>query len=196
MIDARVLAHAAAGRLFDTIESTLNGHLAHIVHAAELLWQCVDAGHMVFAVGNGGSAAEAQHFTAELMSKYRDVRDPIPALSLHVDTSLGTAIGNDYGFEKLFSRQIQALGKFGDVLVALTTSGASPNVLNAVTAAREKDVAVILLTGANGAALRGKVDVCIAIPSTETARIQELHLFAIHVWCEYIDAKLKEKSGG
>ena len=146
------------------------------------------SGHTVFACGNGGSAADSQHFAAELVARYKKNRKALRALALTTDSSALTAIGNDYGFEHIFTRQLEALGTRGDVLVAFTTSGSSRNVLQAIKQAKKQKMRVIVLTGAKGAGLKNIADVCIVVPSTETARVQEVHQLVYHAWCEYIDA--------
>ena len=124
------------------------------------------------------------------MSRYKKDRRPLPAIALTVDTSALTAIGNDYGFEKVFARQIEVLGKPGDVLVAITTSGKSKNILAAIAQAKSQELKVIALTGEAGKELKEMVDVAIVVPSAETARIQEVHELVYHAWCEYIDSEL------
>jgi D-sedoheptulose 7-phosphate isomerase len=171
--------------------------LPHIEAGSEMIARTLSGGKAVLTCGNGGSAATAQHFTAELVGRYVAERGALRGICLNTDTSAMTAIANDYGFEKVFSRQVRALGRPGDVLVAFTTSGASPNVLEAIEEARKVGLEVIVLTGAKGAGLRERrgVRVCVAVASQETARIQELHDFVIHAWCEALDAALKEKKG-
>lgn len=160
---------------------------ADIERGCRLFVGAAKNGRMVFFCGNGGSAASSQHFAAELLGRYVKERGPLPGVSLTTDTSAITAIGNDYGFEQIFSRQLEALGKKGDLLVALSTSGASKNVLNALKAARARKMKTILLAGAKGAKRRRVADVCIAVPSKETARIQEMHDLILHAWCEKLD---------
>src|SRR4051794_32598553 len=139
------------------------------------------AGHKVLLCGNGGSAADAQHIAAELVGRFVIERRPLPAIALTTDTSALTAIGNDYGYEHVFSRQVLALGSPGDVLVAITTSGTSKNVVAAAAAAREVGMKVIGLTGANGSAFVQACDAGVAVPSTNTARIQECHIAVGHL---------------
>ena len=165
----------------------ISDHLAAIVDAAELMRDAVLAGKKVLLCGNGGSAADAQHIAAELVGRFVFERRPLPAISLTTDTSALTAIGNDYGYEHVFARQVEALGNPGDVLVAITTSGTSKNVLAAVAAARELGMKVIALTGAKGAAFVASCDAGIAVPSTNTARIQENHITIGHLLCEVLD---------
>lgn len=162
-------------------------HVDAIVAAAEFMRDAVLAGKKVLLCGNGGSAADAQHIAAELVGRFMFERKPLPAIALTTDTSALTAIGNDYGYEHVFARQVEALGNPGDVLVAITTSGTSKNVLAAVAVARELGMKVIGLTGAKGAAFAASCDVGIAVPSTNTARIQENHITIGHLLCEVLD---------
>jgi phosphoheptose isomerase len=158
-----------------------------IARAADLLRDAVMAGHKVLLCGNGGSAADAQHIAAELVGRYVLERRPLPAIALTTDTSALTAIANDYGFEQVFARQVEALGAPGDVLVAITTSGTSRNVVLAVEAARRRGMRVIGLTGARGAAFAAGCDAGVAVPSSVVARIQECHIAIGHVLCEAVD---------
>lgn len=167
---------------------TSSGAFRQAERAAQLLLEATKRGSTVLVCGNGGSAADAQHFAAEWTCKYKDPRNPLPALALTTDTSALTAIGNDFGFEYVFSRQVEALGKKGDVLIALSTSGSSKNVLEAAKAARARGMRIIALTGASGLQDAGTDDVVVAIPSEETARIQEVHELVYHSWCETVDA--------
>ena len=162
-------------------------HEAAIVGAAELMREAVLAGKKVLLCGNGGSAADAQHIAAELVGRFVLERRPLAAIALTTDTSALTAIANDYGYEHVFARQVEALGAPGDVLVAITTSGTSKNVVAAVAAARGKGMKVLGLTGAKGAAFVASCDAGVAVPSTVTARIQELHIAIGHILCEAVD---------
>jgi D-sedoheptulose 7-phosphate isomerase len=165
----------------------LRDHEDAIVAAAELMRDAVLAGKKVLLCGNGGSAADAQHIAAELVGRFVIERKPLPAIALTTDTSALTAIGNDYGYEHVFSRQVEALGNPGDVLVAITTSGTSKNVVAAVTVARELGMKVIGLTGAKGAAFVASCDAGVAVPSTNTARIQENHILIGHAICALVE---------
>jgi D-sedoheptulose 7-phosphate isomerase len=183
---------------FDRHLTVANESLAKLLPEIEraflLLHAAMTQGRMVFACGNGGSAADAQHFATEFVSRYMDDRVALPAHALTTDTSALTAIANDYGFERLFSRQVEALGKEGDILVAFTTSGASKNVLHALAAARGKGMGTIVLTGEKGGHLAAEADVALAVPSRETARIQEVHELIFHIWCEHLDRCLVQKA--
>jgi len=161
-----------------------------ILAACRLVVDCVTSGHKVLFCGNGGSAADAQHLAAELVGRNVSERRALPGIALTVDTSILTAIGNDYGFERVFARQVEGLGAPGDVLVAITTSGGSPNVRAAIEAARAKGMRVIGLTGEKGKEFAGLCDVGIAVPSRITSRIQECHITIGHILCEAIDASL------
>ena len=158
-----------------------------IAGAAELMRDAVLAGHKILLCGNGGSAADAQHISAELVGRFVLERRPLAAISLTTDTSALTAIANDYGYEHVFSRQVEALGAPGDVLVAITTSGTSKNVVAAAEAARRRGMKVIGLTGAAGAAFVAGCDAGVAVPSRVTARIQECHITIGHLLCEVLD---------
>jgi len=159
-----------------------------VAMAGILLRDALHIGRRVLICGNGGSAADAQHFAAELVGRYLKERDGFPAMALTTDTSILTAVGNDYGFDAVFSRQVQALGAQADVLVAISTSGASINIIRAVQAARAKGMVVIGLTGRRE--LAGS-DVCVSVPSGDTPRIQEVHGLVIHAWCGMVDEGAK-----
>jgi D-sedoheptulose 7-phosphate isomerase len=164
-----------------------------IAEAVAALMGCITAGGKVLACGNGGSASDAQHFAAEFVGRFERERPGLAAISLTTDTSILTAIGNDYDFTQVFAKQVQALGSPGDVLLALSTSGNSANVLAAVDAARARDMTVIALTGRGGGKLREKLadtDVHICVPHERTARIQEVHILAIHCLCDAVDLQL------
>ena len=164
-----------------------------IAEAVAALMGCITAGGKVLACGNGGSASDAQHFAAEFVGRFERERPGLAAISLTTDTSILTAVANDYDFTQVFAKQVQALGSPGDVLLALSTSGNSANVLAAVDAARARDMTVIALTGRGGGKLREKLadtDVHICVPHDRTARIQEVHILAIHCLCDAVDLQL------
>lgn len=163
-----------------------------ITRAGRLLADALLRGNKVLLFGNGGSAAEAQHVAAEFVGRFQGERRALPALALSTDSSAVTAIGNDYGFERVFARQIEALATAGDVVVALSTSGNSPNVLAGVMAARERTCAVLGITGARGKRLAGLCDAPVIIPTDVTSRIQEASLTIGHLWCEMVEAALAE----
>jgi D-sedoheptulose 7-phosphate isomerase len=158
--------------------------------AVGVMHECLRAGHKVLACGNGGSAADAQHLVAELVGRFREERRALPAIALSADTAILTAVGNDYGYEQVFARQIEALAQAGDVLLAFSTSGNSPNVLRAAERARGLGCTVLAFTGAGGGALAGHADLLVKAPSTVVARIQEMHTLCIHVICDALDALL------
>lgn len=161
-----------------------------IADAAELIVQAFLGNHRVFTCGNGGSASDAEHLVAELVGRLEAERPGLPALALSANSSVLTALGNDYGYDDVFARQVQAYGGAGDVLVAFSTSGNSRNVLAAVRAAQERDMPVVAMTGAPGGLLReqlGAADRLIAMPATRIMRVQELHRVGIHALCDAID---------
>ena len=163
-----------------------------IVIVAEHIISALRAGNKVMICGNGGSAADAQHFAAELVGRYRRQRPAWPAIALTVDSSILTCLGNDYGFEQVFARQIQALGKQGDILIAISTSGVSKNVLAAVEAASASGIRAVGLTGEGSSELGKLVDHHLPIPSTNTALIQQAHIAVLHVLCEIVEESLTD----
>lgn len=176
------------------IEASLNGHrraieavadLAPAIHqAADRLTRTFEGGGRVYACGNGGSAADAQHFAAELTGRFQADRPGFPAIALTTDTSALTSIGNDYGFERVFARQLESLGRAGDTLLALSTSGYSPNVAAAVASAAERGMNTIGLLGRDGGPLATAVDLPLVVGVDATARIQEAHILILHLLCE------------
>jgi len=159
--------------------------------AVGVMHECLRGGRKVLACGNGGSAADAQHLSAELVGRFREERQALPAIALTADTALLTALGNDYGYERVFARQIEALARRGDVLMAFSTSGNSPNVVQAAQAARRLGCIVVAFTGARGGELAAHADVLLKAPSGTVARIQEVHTLCIHVLCESLDALIR-----
>lgn len=147
-------------------------------------------GNKLLICGNGGSAADSQHFAAELVGRFKKERKALPAISLTTDTSAMTAIGNDYGFEKVFSRQVEALGNEGDILIGISTSGNSKNIVEAVAEARRRKMRAICLLGNDGGLLKNKCDASLTIKSEDTPRIQESHILAIHIICDMVEQKL------
>jgi D-sedoheptulose 7-phosphate isomerase len=164
-----------------------------ISQAIELMFGALSNGNKILACGNGGSAADCQHFAAELVGRFERERFPLPAMALTTDTSIITAVGNDYSYKDIFSKQVQAFGQAGDILLAFSTSGNSANVMAAIEAALEREMRVVALTGKGGGAI-GKMltdaDVHICVPAERTARIQEVHLTCIHCICDGIDVAL------
>jgi D-sedoheptulose 7-phosphate isomerase len=155
--------------------------------ATDALLSAFRTGHKAFFFGNGGSAADAQHLAAEFLGRYLREREPLPAVALHVNTSAVTAIANDYGYEQVFSRQLQGLASPGDVAVGISTSGKSRSVVEAILCARQMGLVTIGLTGSTGGNLRGIVDILIAAPSDETPRIQECHILVGHALCDAVE---------
>jgi len=172
----------------DVVAESMRHILPSVERAAKLIQQTVQRDRLILICGNGGSAADSQHLATEFVARYKKERKALRALALTTDASALTAIGNDYSFEDIFKRQIEAVGRAGDLLIAFTTSGGSLNIRRALKAARARDMNIILLTGKNGASLARSAEAGIVVPSTETARIQEIHQLVYHAWCEYIDA--------
>ncbi len=166
------------------------GLLQDIEKAAGLILEGYKSGNKTLLAGNGGSAADAQHIAGEFVSKFYFDRPGIPSISLSTDTSILTAIGNDYGYDKLFSRQIQAHGQKGDIFIGISTSGNSENIINAFFACKEKNIKTIGLTGASKGKMVGLCDVCIEVPSLETPRIQESHILIGHILCCIVEEQL------
>ncbi len=173
-------------------QRTLATLLPMIEDSANAIIEALKAGQKLLVFGNGGSAAEAQHFVGELVGRYKAERDPLPAITLSADSSIVTCIGNDYSFDEVFARQVRALAQPGDIAVGLTTSGRSKNVLAAFRAAKERGALTIVLTGEAGIQGGDPVDYALQIPSQATARIQEEHLAIIHTWCDAIDEAFAE----
>lgn len=180
----------------DNISATrrsLESLQASLLQAIDLCFSTVSNNGKILACGNGGSAADAQHFIAELVGRFERERLPLAGIALNTDTSILTAVGNDYGYDQVFARQVSALGQPGDVLVAISTSGNSGNVQLSIQAAHEREMRVIALTGKGGGAIRdmlGEHDVHLCVPHDRTMRIQEVHILLLHVLCDGIDALL------
>ena len=185
----RLLQESLAEHL-ETVQATLQSQLSEIERAGAMISAALRNGNKLLLCGNGGSAADAQHIAAELVGQYERQRRAWPAIALTTDTSNLTALSNDYGFEQVFARQVEALATRHDVLLALSTSGKSENVLNAVKKARELGCKTIALTGGSGEPLASLCDVAVVIPAQRTARIQECHITIGHLWCELIEAEL------
>jgi D-sedoheptulose 7-phosphate isomerase len=180
--------------LRSNIENSLDVHnrffcecLPALTAAADALVSAYRCGHKALFFGNGGSAADAQHLAAEFVGRYLRQRDPLPAIALNANSSAVTAIANDYGYEQVFARQLEAFATSGDVAVAISTSGNSPSVIRAVVQARQMGLFTVALTGASGGRLRGLVDALVAVPSEETPRIQECHILAGHAMCDAVE---------
>jgi D-sedoheptulose 7-phosphate isomerase len=175
--------YLALKRCVDAVEPLLPS----IESVGELMVKRLRQGRTVYACGNGGSATDSMHLCEELVGRYRGDRRPLPAVSLNTDTSVLTCIANDYGYDHIFARQIEALGREGDLLVGFSTSGNSENIRLAFETAKKQGLTTILLTGKDGGAIRFIADHSIIIPSDNTARIQELHTFVLHTWLELVE---------
>lgn len=190
-LEAQVASHFADSAKLKEQAATLLS--APIARAIDLMASSLKAGGKILSCGNGGSAADAQHFAAELVNRFERERPPLAGLALTTDSSALTSIGNDYSYEEVFSKQLRALGRKGDVLLAISTSGNSANVVAAMRAARELGVAIVALTGNGGgkmAAVLGPDDIHVCVPHARTMRIQEVHLLALHCLCDGIDTRL------
>ncbi|AEB12389.1 Phosphoheptose isomerase [Marinithermus hydrothermalis DSM 14884] len=186
---ARVNGQAASRLMEEHLEvvQAARSLAQEVERAAERIARSLEAGGKVLLCGNGGSAADAQHIAAELVGRFLKERRALPALALNTNTSIVSAIGNDYGFAEVFARQVAAMGHAGDVLVAISTSGNSANVLRAAETARAKGLEVIGLTGAGGGRLAELCDLCLRVPSTSTPRIQEVHILIGHIISQLIE---------
>ncbi len=172
-------------------EQFVTEHAATLERVARVIADALTQGHKVLIFGNGGSAADAQHIAAEMVNRYVVERRPLPAIALTTDTSALTSIANDYGYEQVFAKQIEALGATGDVAIAISTSGGSPSVLRAIEACGRVGLFVVGLTGGDGGEMRDQVDFLLNVSATrETARVQETHIVAGHVLCDLVDRLL------
>ncbi|HEY6009811.1 MAG TPA: D-sedoheptulose 7-phosphate isomerase [Geobacteraceae bacterium] len=183
-ITAQLQGHT---RVMTAIEGELVGRIAAVV---ELLVTALREGRKLLIMGNGGSAADAQHFAAEIVGRFRMERRALPAVALTTDTSILTAVGNDYGFDLIFRRQVEALAAAGDVVIGISTSGNSTNVRNALLAAAERDCRTVGLLGGDGGSIREIVELDLTVPSRETPRIQEGHVTIIHILCDLVEQRL------
>jgi phosphoheptose isomerase len=177
----------------DTKKLTLEKLEPKIIAAAEMMISCLNASHKILTCGNGGSAADAQHFASEMLNRLQLNRPPLAAFALTTDASTLTSIANDYSYDLIFAKQIIALGSTGDVLLAISTSGNSPNIVSAIKAAHDKKMRVLALTGKNGGAIKNILsteDIELCIPSEVTVRIQETHILLIHCLCDLIEHTL------
>jgi D-sedoheptulose 7-phosphate isomerase len=189
--DDTSVARAAIEQSLDVQRGLLDlATLAGVVHAADLISRAFAEGGKVLLFGNGGSASDASHIATEFVGRFMAERRALPALSLSSDDSAVTAIANDYGFARVFARQVEAFGRRGDVVLAISTSGRSVNVLEGVRTARDLGMASIGLTGTGGGELAAAVDICLRVPSGVTARIQEGHILLAHVLCELVERRL------
>ena len=191
MTNQRILAHFHESAELKIQSATVLA--PHIAQAIDMMFAALSNGNKILVCGNGGSAADAQHFAAELVGRFERERFPLPAIALTTDTSILTAVANDYSYREIFSKQVQAFGQSGDILLAFSTSGNSGNWVAAIEAALEREMRIVALTGKGGGEI-GKMltdaDVHICVPADRTARIQEVHLVCIHSICDGIDVAL------
>lgn len=176
----------------EVVEKTVECLQSHIYTACIIATETIKNGNKILLFGNGGSAADAQHIAAELSGRYKVERRGLPAIALTTDTSVLTAVGNDFGFERIFDRQVEALGRSGDLLIGLSTSGNSKNVLRALSLGRYMGCKTIGLSGRDGGAMNEFCDINIVIPSEDTPRIQEMHIMIGHIICQAIDQSFLE----
>ena len=174
-------------RVIEKVKETLGGP---IIECAEMLVSVLSSGGKLLVMGNGGSAADAQHLAAELVGRFLMERRALPAIALTTDTSILTAVGNDYGFDQVFSRQVEALAAPGDMVIGISTSGNSRNVINALGVARNEGCKTVGLLGRDGGEITGMVDLSLTVSSTETPRIQEAHQLIIHIICDLVEKQL------
>jgi D-sedoheptulose 7-phosphate isomerase len=172
------------------VAKTLPSLASAVSSAVDLIYSSMSAGGQLLVAGNGGSAADAQHIAAELTGRFLIERRPFRALALHANTSSLTAVGNDYGYEQVFARELTAHARRGDVLLAISTSGNSQNILRAIEAARQCEVTVIGLTGGTGGRMRAACDLCLCVPCKSTPRMQEMHITIGHTICELLEERL------
>ena len=175
------------GQVIAEMERTLTDRIAA---AVDMLVAALTGGNKLLIMGNGGSAADAQHFAAEIIGRFKLERRALPAVALTTDSSILTALGNDYGFDRIFARQVEGLARAGDVVVGISTSGNSPNVLAAMEKARELGCRTIGLLGKDGGTIKGQADLALIVPSSDTPRIQEGHLTIIHIICDLVEKRL------
>jgi D-sedoheptulose 7-phosphate isomerase len=182
------------GEALRTVLSQVAANSHGVARAAAIIVEAIASGHFILVCGNGGSAAEAQHFAGELVGRFRREREPWPVLALTADSAVLTAVANDYGYDTVFARQVAAFGHPGDVLVAISTSGKSANVVNAAALARNRGMSVIAITGREPNQLGPVSDVAIAVPAVETALVQEVHTVLVHLISEIVEASLADQS--
>lgn len=176
------------GRHREALDKTFKTKQVEILEViTQELLKCLKAGHKILLCGNGGSAADSQHIAAEFIARFKRERRSLPAIALTTDTSILTAIANDYDFTQVFSRQVEGLGQKGDVLIAISTSGNSKNVLAAVEQAKTQGVLTIGMTGGTGGTLKNKTDICFTVQADETSRIQEVHILVLHAISEIVE---------
>ena len=189
-LSAKSLLERSLREHLEAVQDILQTRIDEIEQAGEMICAALRNGHKILICGNGGSAADAQHIAAELVGKYERERPGLPAVALTTDTSALTALSNDYGYKEVFARQVQALAREGDVLIAISTSGASANIIEAANAARKQGCKTIALLGSSGGPLASSCDLVVSVPSNRTSRIQEAHITIGHLWCEMVDVTL------
>jgi len=187
----RLLANSLREHL-ETVQALIGTTLIDIQRSGELICDALISGHKLLICGNGGSAADAQHIAAELVGRYEKNRRSFPAIALTTDTSAITAISNDFGYDEVFARQVDGLGRAGDVLIAISTSGKSESVLKAVQKARGLGCRTIALTGAGAEPLASACEMAVVVPAQRTSRVQEAHITIGHLWCEMVDERVSE----
>lgn len=188
--DLQTLLTAELSSHQEAVEGFFEARREAIVTLAEQLAETFRNRNRLLVCGNGGSACDAMHIAGEFVGRFRGDREAMPAIALSADSGMLTAIGNDYGFENVFARQVDAYGENGDMLIALSTSGSSPNVLAALGAARKRGLTTVLLTGEKGRDQQDRADFLLAVPSGSTARIQEVHILILHLLASLVEAKL------
>ena len=188
MLNVMIEAHVACLKHLETIQPVLE-------RAGDTFLQCLIGGGKIMICGNGGSASDAQHFAAEIVGRFEKERRAYPAMALSTDTSILTAVGNDYGYDEVFARQVDGLGRPNDVLLGISTSGGSQNVIRAIKRGSALGLQTVGLLGKDGGALKGMVDQAIVVESATTARIQEIHIFILHYWAWQIESGLPKKKG-
>jgi D-sedoheptulose 7-phosphate isomerase len=193
--DAIVDALSSRRRIVDIAFAQLASRAEILTEVAARLVETLRLGHKVLAAGNGGSAAEAQHFAAELVGRFKRDRSPYAVLSLTTDTSILTAVANDYGYHDIFSRQVLALGQPGDLLIAFSTSGESENLVRAAEAAQQRRMTVVAVTGDQHSRLEGLADLTVRVPTIDTAIAQELHMVVTHILCDIAETELAADEG-
>lgn len=170
------------------------GYISYVEKVCAEIVAAIKNGRKVLIAGNGGSAADAQHFASEIVGRFMMERDGLPAISLCTDPSVMTCLANDYGYDNVFSRQVNAFGNTGDVFIGISTSGNSPNIINAIYAAKEKQIKTVALLGKGGGKIKEICDYALVVPSDSTPRIQEIHTFTVHILCEQIEKQIFEKT--
>ena len=188
--ERRAAVDRVLGEAIDLLEQLRRGDLLPLGRAVDAIAEAFDSGQALLVFGNGGSAADAQHFVTEFVGRYQRERRAVPALALTADTSLLTAVANDYGFERVFARQIEAFGAPGDIAFGITTSGNSPSVVEGLKAASARGMVTIALTGRDGGEAGQLADIHVNVPHAVTARVQEAHTTLLHVICELVEAGL------